>query len=97
MCAGKSCHGFDGSVRNFPDNINNVMNTKLFDMLKMNCDLIYHYLQRPYGIQALTGQGGGRRCEASPETSWRDRWGPVRNQGAGDPRTGGDRRGAGDT
>ena len=95
--AGKYCHGFYGSVRNFPNNPNNVMYDEVFDMLKMSYDLISHHLQRPYGIQALTGQGGGRRCETSREPTWRDRWRTVRNQGAGDPRTGGGRRRAGDT
>ena len=61
--AGKYCHGFYGSVRNFHNNPNNVMYDEVFDMLKMSYDLISHHLQRPYGIQALTGQGGGRRCE----------------------------------
>ena len=55
--AGKYCHGFYGSVRNFHDNPNNVMCDEVSDMLKMSYDLIPHHLQRPYGIQALTGQG----------------------------------------
>ena len=81
--AGKYCHGFYGSVRNFHDNPNNVMCDEVSDMLKMSYDLISHHLQRPYGIQALTGQGGGRRCEASQETSWRDRWAGEESRGRG--------------
>ena len=73
------------------------MNSKLYDMLKMSCDIIFHYLQKALWDPGLDRSGWWQRCEASPETSWRDRWGPVRNQGAGDPRTGGDRRGGGDT
>ena len=57
VCAGKSCHGYYGSVRNFPDNTNDVMINKLYDMLKMSCDFIFHYLQKALWYPGLDRSG----------------------------------------
>ena len=55
--AGKSCHSYYGSVRNFPNNPNDVMINKLYDVLKMSCDIISHYLQRALWDPGLDRSG----------------------------------------
>ena len=56
-CTGKSRHGYYGSVGNFHDNTNNVMNDKLLDMLKMSRDLIFHYFQKALWDPGLDRSG----------------------------------------